>query len=130
MARVYLDASALYLHWSDAFGAIPVPDAESAVELLEADGHDVFMVGAKPAAGVSWEARLPRVDEPTPSLANEPRAWLVVGDRARCGPSRSGLTTVLVGGGPSLPAGGGRCDNEVIDLQRAVLAIIGGASIT
>ncbi len=130
MALVYLDVSALYLRWDDALAAVPIPDAEREVELLELDGHDVFVVGSRPEAAAPWAARLRHADEPTADVSRQTPAWLIVGDRNRCVPTRTaGLSTVLVGGGPAPRTGGGRCDMEVTDLHGAVLAVIGGASV-
>ena len=130
MASVYFDVSALYLRWDDALAAVPIPDVEREIELLEFDGHDVFVVGAQPAVAASWAARLRHADQPLPGVSSHTPAWLIVGDGSRCGSARTpGIATVLVGGGPAPRTGGGRCDMEVTDLHGAVLAVIGGASV-
>lgn len=127
MARVYLDGSALYVRWSDAARAMVAPDARDAVELLRKDGHEVFMVGSRHPP-VSWASRLPLVDGPRPDGGSRAPAWLIVGDRARCGSRFAGLLTVLVGGGPVPRTGRGHCDMVASDLRRAALAVIGRAN--
>ena len=128
MARVYLDASALYLHW-DTPAAVVAPDGERAVELLRSDGHQVTVLGATAATAAAWASRLPRAEQAAPEAPNREPAWLIVGDRARCRMRVAGLRTVLVGGGPAPNTGRGRCDLEAADLHGAVLAVIGGAAI-
>jgi hypothetical protein len=129
MACVYLDSTVLFLHLGRAGEAVISPDAKAAVELLEQDGHQVFVVGPTATDADGWAARLPRVVEPMPVGSDGPAAWLIVGDRDMCGSRSARLRTVLVGGGPLPYAGGHRCDTEVADLHAAVMAVVEGASI-
>jgi hypothetical protein len=125
MAHVYLDVSALYLHW-DTPEAVVAPEAERAVGLLESDGHEVSVVGSPPGATVRWTRRLPHVERVSPGAPSREPAWLIVGDRSRCAARVGRLRTVLVGGGP-VRTGRGQCDLETADLHGAALAVIGGA---
>lgn len=86
MASVYFDVSALYLRWDDALAAVPIPDVEREVELLEFDGHDVFVVGAQPAVAAPWAARLRHADQPLPGVSSHTPAWLIVGTEAAAAP--------------------------------------------
>ena len=129
MASIYLDASALYLRW-DTTEAVIAPDAERAVALLQSDGHEVLLVGAPVAGSDRWLGRLRRAERAAPPAPLGQPAWLIVGDRSRCGPHDTGLRTVLVGGGPPPRTGRGRCDVETADLHGAALAVIGGVAIS
>ena len=128
MATVFLDLSALYLR-SETSHPVVAPGAERAIELLRTDGHDVIVIGRQPGTPDEWLRRLPRSDHAMPASPEREPAWLVVGDRTRCGTHHAGLRTVLVGGGPVPRSGRGRCDLETADLHGAVLAVIGGAAI-
>ena len=119
MARIYLDPSALFVRWGAGAPEVLAPDVLAALRDLEDTGNDAVLI-AEGGMTVPHElAELPRVAAPEPG----PGAWMITGDRRRCGLRRPGLRTVLVGGGRDLGNGRGRCDAEAADLHGAVIHI-------
>lgn len=119
MARIYLDPSALFVRWGGGQPEVLAPDVVAAMRDLADTGHDAVLI-AEGSQSVPQElAELPRLAAPEPGHD----AWLITGDRRRCGLRRPGLRTVLVGGGRDLGNGRGRCDAEAADLRGAVIHI-------
>jgi hypothetical protein len=119
MARIYLDPSALFVRWGEGVREALAPDVLPALRDIEDTGNDAVLI-ADGGMSVPHElAQLPRVAAPEPG----PGAWMITGDRRRCGLRRPGLRTVLVGGGRDLGNGRGRCDAEAADLHGAVIHI-------
>ena len=120
MARVYLDPSAIFVRWGTGQRPAMDPNALSAIRDLQETGHEAVLVVDQTFPVPIEFADLPRATEPEVG----PGAWMITGDRRRCGMRRPGLRTVLVGGGPDLGNGRGRCDAEAPNLRGAVMHIV------
>jgi hypothetical protein len=120
MARVYLDPSAIFVRWGNGQRPAMDPNALAAVRDLQETGHEAVLVVDRGFPVPVEFADLQRVEEPELG----PGAWMITGDRRRCGIRRPGLRTVLVGGGPDLGNGRGRCDAEAADLRGAIMHIV------
>jgi hypothetical protein len=120
MARIYLDPSALFVRWGGGEPAVLAPDILPALRDLAETGNEAVLIAELGQTLPEQLRALPRVSAPEPG----PGAWMITGDRHRCGLRRPGLRTVLVGGGPDLGNGRGRCDAEAPDLHGAVIHIV------
>jgi hypothetical protein len=120
MARIYLDPSALFVRWGDGEPQVLAPDILPALRDLAETGNEAVLIAEAGMPVLESLRDLPRVATPEPGRG----AWMITGDRRRCGLRGPGLRTVLVGGGPDLGNGRGRCDAEAADLHSAVIHIV------
>ncbi|HYU48915.1 MAG TPA: hypothetical protein VEO91_03165 [Candidatus Limnocylindria bacterium] len=120
MARIYLDPSALFIRWGGGQPQVLAPDIVPALRDLTETGNEAVLIAEHGLPLPEQLRDLPRVSAPEPG----PAAWMITGDRRRCGLRRPGLRTVLVGGGRDLGNGRGRCDAEAADLHGAVIHIV------
>jgi hypothetical protein len=95
------------------------------MHLLEA-GHELVLIGepaaVAPALMTAFTDALDDIPEPA-------AGWLVTADPTRCGPARSRIRTLLVGGlEPSRPAQ--RCDCVARDLMAAALEILASEAMS
>jgi hypothetical protein len=120
MPRIYLDPSALFVRWGGAEPEALAPDILPALRDLAETGNEAVLIAESGQPLPRELHALPRVSAPEAG----PGAWMITGDRRRCGLRGPGLRTVLVGGGPDLGNGRGRCDAEAADLHGAVIHIV------